>query len=108
MKAPMSVAQRTVRSSTYNITSSIIQTVILAIRSIILARLLVPEDFGVYAFISSIIVLTSSIPNFGMSAAYIHRAKESEGEEALRVYFTLSVSFQFRLDGNFRLLWRNS
>ena len=89
----MSLAQRSVRSSAYSIVASMMQTAILAVRSIILARLLTPEDFGGYVFISSIIVFASSIPNFGMSAAYIHRAKESEGEEALRVYFTLSVLF---------------
>jgi O-antigen/teichoic acid export membrane protein len=87
------LAQRSVRSSIYNVSASIIQTLVLAIRSIVLARLLSPDDFGIYTFFSSIIILTSSLPNFGMSAAYIHRAKESEGEEALRIYFTLTVLF---------------
>jgi len=89
----MSIAQRSVRSAGFNISASVIQTIVLALRSIFLARLLTPTDFGGYTFVSSIILLTSSIPNFGMGAAYIHKAKESEGEDALRVYFTLSVLF---------------
>jgi O-antigen/teichoic acid export membrane protein len=75
------------------VSSSVVQTIFLAIRSIVLARLLSPNDYGVYVFISSIILLTSAIPNFGMSAAFVHRVKESEGEEALRVYFTLTFIF---------------
>ena len=89
----MSLAKRSIESSAYNVGANIIQTVILALRSILLARLLSPDDFGVYAFASSLVVVTSSLPNFGMGGAFVHRAKESEGEEALRVYFSLAFIF---------------
>lgn len=89
----MSLAQRSVRSSVYNVGANLIQTVVLAVRSILLARLLSPEDFGVYAFAGSLVIITSSLPNFGMGSAFVHRAKESEGEDALRVYFTLAFFF---------------
>lgn len=89
----MSLAQRSVKSSTYTITASAIQTAVQFIRSVILARILAPEDFGVYAFAFSFIVFTKSVPLFGLSAALIHRAPESEGEPANRAHFTLTALF---------------
>jgi O-antigen/teichoic acid export membrane protein len=87
----MSLAQRSVRSSTYTLFGSGITTVIQFLRSIILARLIAPEIFGIYSFAASFVLITSSLPSFGMSSALLHRAPESEGEEALRVHFTISL-----------------
>jgi O-antigen/teichoic acid export membrane protein len=89
----MSIAQRSVRSSMYTIIGSGINTIISFFRSIILARLIAPEVFGVYTFTTSFIMVTASIPIFGMSSALLHHAPESEGEEALRVHFTISLIF---------------
>ncbi len=89
----MNLAQRSIRSSAYNIGSSGVQTVIQFVRSIILARLLDPEIFGVYAFAASFVLLTRALPQYGLSGAILHRARESEGENALRVHFTLTIIF---------------
>ena len=89
----MSIAKRSIQSSAYNISSTGIQTVINFVRSIWLARLLLPEDFGTYTYAASVIALTITIPAFGLSSALLHRAKETEGDIALRVHFTLSVVF---------------
>lgn len=89
----MSIAQRSVRSSMYTLIGSGITTVIQFIRSIILARLIAPEIFGIYAFAASFVLFTSSLPSFGMSSALLHRAPESEGEEPLRVHFTILMLF---------------
>lgn len=89
----MSLARRSILSSSYTILSSGVQTVILIFRSILLARLLSPEVFGAYSFAASFVLVSRPIPNFGMSAALVHRASESEGELPLRVHFTLSLSF---------------
>jgi PST family polysaccharide transporter len=86
----MSLAQRSVRSSTFTVFGSGITTIIQFIRSIILARLIAPEIFGVYSFAASFVLITSSLPHFGMSSALLHHAPESEGETALRVHFTIS------------------
>jgi O-antigen/teichoic acid export membrane protein len=89
----MSIAHRSVRSSMYTMIASGINTVISFFRSILLARLIAPEIFGIYAFTTSFVLVTSSIPIFGMSSALLHRAPESEGEEALRVHFTITLVF---------------
>ena len=89
----MSLAQRSVRSSTYTLIGSGITTVVQLVRSILLARLIAPEIFGIYSFAASFVLVTSTLPNFGMSSALLHRAPESEGEEPLRVHFTISLVF---------------
>jgi len=89
----MSLAHRSVRSSMYTMAASGINTVISFFRSILLARLIAPEIFGVYALTTSFVLITSSIPIFGMASALLHRAPESEGEEALRVHFTITLIF---------------
>jgi len=89
----MNLAQRSVRSSAYNIGSSVFQTAIAFVRSIILLRLLPPEVFGTYRFMSSFIFWTAALPMFGMGGALVHHARESEGEGALRIHFTLTLLF---------------
>ncbi len=89
----MGVAKRTIDSTAYNITASIIQTVIQFARQIILVRLLAPATFGIYAYAFSWIVATRAIGQFGLGSGLLHRARESEGEIALRTHFTLSLVF---------------
>jgi O-antigen/teichoic acid export membrane protein len=89
----MSLAQRSVRSSVYTLIGSGITTVVQLLRSILLARLIAPEIFGVYSFVSSLVIITSSLPNLGMASALLNRAPESEGEEPLCVHFTISLAF---------------
>jgi len=88
-----SLTKRAVRGSAFNVTASLIQAVVQFGRSIALARLLPPEVFGVYAFAGAWIAATASAAGFGLGSGLLHRARESEGEMALRVHFTLSQVF---------------
>jgi len=59
-----------------------------------LARWLPVEVFGIYALANSIVKLSVCIANFGMGAAFIHRAPETKDEDlAAAVHFTLSAIF---------------
>ena len=89
----MSLAQRSVRSSSYTITASAITTVIQLVRSILLARILSPDDFGIYAFAFSFVIFTKAVPLFGLGGALIHHCAESEGEPAYQTHFTLTAIF---------------
>ncbi len=89
----MTLAQRSVRSAGYTIASSGFQAGVQFVRSIVLARLLLPEVFGVYAYAASLVMLTHALPGFGMGSALVHRAHQSEGETARRVHFTLTFIF---------------
>ena len=89
----MNLAKRSLESASFNIIANGVQAVIQFVRSILLARLLLPEQFGVYAYIFAIIKLSSIISNFGMNAALVHRDQQSQGEIAQRVHFTLTTIF---------------
>jgi O-antigen/teichoic acid export membrane protein len=89
----MSLARRSVHSSIYNVVSQTLQIVILLFRSVMLARLLSPEVFGLYTFAQAIIYTTQTIPSFGLGSAYIHHSPETEHPDAPGVYLTLIAVF---------------
>ncbi len=89
----MGLARRSIESSIYNVVSHGLQIVILFFRSILLARLLLPETFGVYTFAQAIITTTLTFPVFGLGASYINRCPETEDPNAPAVYFTLISAF---------------
>jgi O-antigen/teichoic acid export membrane protein len=90
----MSLAQRSVRSSAWNITANFFRVGILFVRSVLLARLLPVETFGIYALAGSIVTLSVLVPRFGMEGAFLHRAEETSDEEhAATVHFTLKLIF---------------
>jgi O-antigen/teichoic acid export membrane protein len=91
----MNIVQRTVSSTIYNIAANVIGEVVGFIGTIILARLLEPEVFGVMAFVSSVVLLSLSLPNFGLQGAFMRQTGGKAGvtEESLRVFFTLRLLF---------------
>ncbi len=90
----MNLARRSITSSIYNIAANVISTVAGIAGSILLARLLEPETFGLFAFVSATVTLTTSLPAFGFPAAFMHKTGGENGmnEEILRVYFTLRLA----------------
>lgn len=89
----MSVAERSVTSVTWNISANLIKIGVLLVRSILLARLLPVDTFGVYALATSIVTFTGILPMFGMGSAFLHRAPETADEEpAAAVHFTLRLA----------------
>lgn len=90
----MSLAHRTVISASWNISVSILGIGVLFARSVLLARLLPVDVFGVYAGAISLLVILALVPSFGMGGAFLHRAAETQDEEtAAAVHFTLKILF---------------
>jgi len=88
----MSLAKRSVTSAAWNIGVNTVRVIVLIIRSILLARLLPVEIFGVYAFASSVVEITAVLPQFGMRDAFLHRTPETENEEpTAAAHFTLKL-----------------
>ncbi|MEA3337468.1 MAG: oligosaccharide flippase family protein [Chloroflexota bacterium] len=89
-----SLSKRSITSASWNIGASIITVAVLFVRSILLARMLPVDTFGVYAGASAIVGLTVILPNFGMGGAFLHRAPETENEDrAAAVHFSLKLVF---------------
>jgi O-antigen/teichoic acid export membrane protein len=90
----MSLVKRSVTSVGWNVAVSIIQVLVGFGRSVLLARLLPVEVFGIYAFAGSIVVLSSVLPGFGMGGAFSHRSEATKDEgEAAAVHLTLELIF---------------
>lgn len=87
-----SLAKRSLTSASWNLTSNGLRVLIGVARTILLARLLPVETFGVYVFAGSIVNLSAVFANFGFEGAFLHRAPESEDEDqAAATHFTLKV-----------------
>lgn len=92
MSKKQSLAQRTISSISWNFIGNGIRIVVGLVRSVLLARLLPIETFGVYAWAHSVVILSAILPNFGLGPAFLHRAPETKDEEqAARVHFTLHL-----------------
>jgi O-antigen/teichoic acid export membrane protein len=96
MRQSKGLAQRTLSSISWQMGASVVNIVVLFGRSILLARLLPVEVFGIYAFATSILTLTAPLTEFGMGGAFLHRAPETQDEdEAAAVHLSLKVLFLF-------------
>jgi len=90
----MSLARRVVTAISWNLVANSIKLAVLFVRSILLARWLPVEVFGIYGFAAAIVNLSTVVVNFGMGPAFLHRAPETEDEEqAAAVHFTLKLVF---------------
>jgi O-antigen/teichoic acid export membrane protein len=91
----MNLTQRSVTSSIYNIVANVIGLIAGLVSAIVLTRLLPPEDFGTFAFVTSIVQITLVLANFGFHPAFLQRTGGEVGvtEEVLRVVFTLKLLF---------------
>ncbi|MBN1656831.1 MAG: lipopolysaccharide biosynthesis protein [Anaerolineae bacterium] len=69
------IVSRTVTGSAFNVVSQGLTLVLGFVRSTILARLLVPEDFGIVALALFFSNLIASIATFGLNGAMIQRHK---------------------------------
>jgi len=85
-----SIAAKTIKGSFFSIGSSAITIVSGFVRSVILARLLLPEDFGVIALAMFFLSITNQIGSFGLNQALIHR--DADIQEASSTHFVLRVS----------------
>lgn len=90
----MTLARRSVVSTVWNMVANGLYLVMVLIRSILLARWLPIEIFGIYAAARAIVAITSTLPSLGMDTAFLHRAPEVENEKmAADVHFTIKVVF---------------
>lgn len=88
------IIRRTLTSVGWNLAASILQVAVGIGRSILLARLIPIEVFGVYSMAGSIVSLSLVLPGFGMADAFLHRAPETAHEDhAAAVWLTLKLVF---------------
>jgi len=90
----MSIVQRSVTSTAWNVAAKLASLSVLVVRSILLARLLPVETFGTYTLAGSVVGLSAVVATFGMGGAFLHRTLETADEEqTAAVHFTLKCIF---------------
>lgn len=88
----MSLAQRTITSTLWSFSANSFRIAVLLVRSILLARWLPVEVFGIYGFALAIVTVTVPFVNFGMDSAFLHRTSETKDEaRAAAIFFTLRL-----------------
>lgn len=87
------LAAQTIKGSAYSIAASGATLILGFGRSVLMARLLAPEDFGVVAFALAFLNLTAPLRDFGLDQALIHRkiGEEAPLNEVLAVHFFLRL-----------------
>lgn len=83
------IASKSVHGSAFNIGSSAITLIVGFTRSVLLARLLMPEDFGVLALAMFFLNLIGRVHAFGFNAALIHRPIDRD--EVVSTHFVLRL-----------------
>ena len=88
----MAILERTLQSAVWTMAANAMVMVVAVTRTILLARLLPIEAFGIYAFAGAITAMVAIVARFGLDGAFLHRATETLHEEdAARVHFSLTL-----------------
>ncbi|MCJ7519262.1 MAG: oligosaccharide flippase family protein [Anaerolineaceae bacterium] len=86
------LARRSVNSVKWNAISNVFQIIISFIQTVVLARLLPIETFGIYSGAAAVTTLLGGISNFGLGGAFTYRCSETEDiEQTAAVHFTLQI-----------------
>lgn len=87
-----SLARRGANSIKINSVANLVSILISFSRSVLLARLLPIEVFGIYGAAMAVVALTGSLAKFGMEHAFIHRGEETRDiQVAAAVHFSLNI-----------------
>lgn len=87
------LASKTVKGSAYTVGASAVTMVLGFSRSVLMARLLAPEDFGVVAFALAFLNFTIPLRDFGLDQALIHRKPDEAKplDDILAAHFSLRM-----------------
>jgi O-antigen/teichoic acid export membrane protein len=85
-----SIGQQAVRGSFYSVASSGVTLLLGLVRSILVTRLLLPAEVGIFRQALVILLWVGQISNFGFDAALIHRDRDIE--KAYSTHFILNLS----------------
>ena len=84
------LAQRSVTSVKWNAISNVFQIFFGFLQTVLLARLLPIETFGVFSGAAALTTLLGGFSSFGLGSAFTYRCQETEDiEQAAAVHFTL-------------------
>ncbi|GAA4554001.1 lipopolysaccharide biosynthesis protein [Pseudonocardia xishanensis] len=83
---------RTARGFAWAFTGSVGQAVLQILATIVLARLLTPEEFGSVAAALLVVGLTQLVTQLGVAAALVHRRELTDRDVAAAFWFSMALS----------------
>ncbi len=90
----MPLASRSVTSITWNIVAQFFHLPVSFVQTVLLARLLPVEFFGITEGMTAVGMISYTLFEFGMTGAFFHRSPETEDEsKAAAAFFTLRLIF---------------
>lgn len=93
MTSPVSsLTARTARGFAWAFTGSVGQAVLQIVATILLARLLTPEQFGSVAAALLVVGLTQLVTQLGVAAALVHREELTDRDVAAAFWFSMALS----------------
>jgi O-antigen/teichoic acid export membrane protein len=88
----MKLERRSLTSVSWSFAANSFLLILLFIRSVLLARWLPVDVFGIFTVAYSVILIAAVIPNWGMAGAFLHRDETVKDEgQAAAVHFTLKI-----------------
>ncbi|GAA2899099.1 lipopolysaccharide biosynthesis protein [Pseudonocardia halophobica] len=90
-----SLTARTVRGFAWSFTGSVGQAVLQIAATVVLARLLTPEEFGSAAAALLVVGLTQLVTQLGVAAALVHRRELTDRDVAAAFWFSILLSAVF-------------
>ena len=87
------LSERSVHSGFIRIGGQGIQLILVIVSGMVLARLLTPEDFGLFALANSLIVLVNTFRDFGLRMATVHQ--ETVNHQQVSAIFWLNLKLNF-------------
>lgn len=90
--AAPSLTARTARGFAWVFTGSVGQAVLQIVATVVLARLLTPDEFGSVAAALLVVGLTQLVTQLGVAAALVHRPELTDGDVAAAFWFSMTLS----------------
>jgi O-antigen/teichoic acid export membrane protein len=89
-----------IKNSTFQLSSTLLAKLGSLVFTIIIARLLMPELFGLYSLALATILLISSLSDFGISTAlitFVSKSLEKKNNSKAKAYFKELIKYKFYL-----------
>jgi polysaccharide transporter, PST family len=93
--AAADLAGKSLRGGITTMLAQGVNVVVQVVSTIVLARMLLPEDFGLVAMVSAVTGFASIFIDLGTRDAFTQRGKVTEGEASALFWITFGVAFVF-------------
>ena len=89
---PVALPAATVRSGVIQLVAQAIQLALYITAAVVLARLLTPADFGLFAMVASLTAFVASFKDFGFTMAVVHRETVDDQQNSALFWMSMKLN----------------